>query len=234
MEYTWSNPSSYISIIHKDTKLWIYHRNKGRREVIGRDRQIEQPKEIPIQAMGRSGIDAIKDFINAALMYDLKVDDKNTTNIFVQSRHWWMGSWQKAMEKAKREKESVVLDQELSEEIVADARIFLSRSQWYIKRGIPYRRGYLLHGPPGTGKTSFCQVLAGELDADLCLLTLTDSELTDMQLAESMRDAPTGSIILLEDVDAVFVERQATTGKRQQGVSFSGLLNAIDGVASQE
>ena len=50
-----------------------------------------------------------------------------------------------------------------------------------------------------------------------------------------MREAPVGSIILLEDVDAVFVDRQSADKKTQKnGVSFSGLLNAIDGVASQE
>ena len=147
-----------------------------------------------------------------------------------------MGAWQKALEKPKRAKASVVLDRDLSDFLVADARKFLGRAEWYMRRGIPYRRGYLLSGPPGTGKTSFCQVLAGELDADLCLLTLTDSDLTDTLLAESMRDAPAGSIILLEDVDAVFVERSSAESKsnKRQGVSFSGLLNAIDGVASQE
>ena len=79
----------------------------------------------------------------------------------------------------------------IQQELVRDARLFLSRPAWYLRRGIPYRRGYLLHGPPGTGKTSFCQVLAGELDADLCLLTLSDADLTDTVLAASMRDAPT-------------------------------------------
>jgi chaperone BCS1 len=51
-------------------------------------------------------------------------------------------------------------------------------------------------------------------------------------LATNLREAPMNAIILLEDVDAVFSERSA--GKSAGGVSFSGLLNALDGVASQE
>ena len=32
----------------------------------------------------------------------------------------------------------------------------------------------LLHGPPGCGKTSFCQALAGALKLDVCMLTLAN------------------------------------------------------------
>jgi chaperone BCS1 len=47
-----------------------------------------------------------------------------------------------------------------------------------------------------------------------------------------MRDAPLRSVILLEDVDAVFTKRDNTN--RESNITFSGLINAIDGVASQE
>lgn len=40
------------------------------------------------------------------------------------------------------------------------------------------------------------------------------------------------SILLLEDVDAAFVDR--TSSSAASGLTFSGLLNAIDGVAAQE
>jgi len=38
--------------------------------------------------------------------------------------------------------------------ILDDAREFLDSEEWYTLAGIPYRRGYLLHGPPGTGKSA--------------------------------------------------------------------------------
>lgn len=47
-----------------------------------------------------------------------------------------------------------------------------------------------------------------------------------------MGDAPANSILLLEDVDSMFLQREETS--RQRGISFSGFLNALDGVRSQE
>merc|ERR1719160_896823 len=43
-------------------------------------------------------------------------------------------------------------------------------------------------------------------------------------------------MLLLEDVDAIFVDRAAAADKNRRGggVSFSGLLNALDGAAAQE
>ena len=36
---------------------------------------------------------------------------------------------------------------------------FLKNRDWYVKKGIPYTLGFLLHGKPGCGKTSFIKAL---------------------------------------------------------------------------
>ena len=109
-------------------------------------------------------------------------------------------------------------------------RIFHSFIQLY--------REYSLNSniPSGCGKTSFVQVLASDLKLDICILNLAHKELTDNSLASHLRDAPENSLVLLEDVDAIFTNRSdpGSTNGKSEGVSFSGLLNALDGVAAQE
>jgi len=101
-------------------------------------------------------------------------------------------------------------------------------------KGVPYRRGYLLHGPPGTGKTSFTQAIAGALKLNICYLNLSNGNMDDDGLNRALNNAPSQSIILLEDIDGIFVARESVNQGRDGGVSFSGLLNALDGVRSQE
>jgi len=68
----------------------------------------------------------------------------------------------------KRPLSSVVLDTVVSERILTDIKEFINNPKWYMDRGIPYRRGYLLHGPPGCGKSSYINALAGEISSYSC------------------------------------------------------------------
>ncbi|KAL4931159.1 bifunctional AAA family ATPase chaperone/translocase BCS1 [Aspergillus undulatus] len=148
-----------------------------------------------------------------------------------------VASWAKLGEpRRKRPLSSVVYDKGVKERIVEDVKDFLSSSTWYYDRGIPYRRGYLLYGPPGTGKSSFIQALAGELDYDIAILNLSERGMTDDRLNRLLTIVPKRTLVLLEDVDAAFSNRRQTDedGYRGANVTFSGLLNALDGVASTE
>jgi chaperone BCS1 len=145
--------------------------------------------------------------------------------------------WQQFGEaKRKRPLESVVLERGVKERIVADVQAFLAARTWYLDRGIPYRRGYLLYGPPGTGKSSFIQALAGHLDFNIAILNVSERGLTDDRLNHLLTRVPRRTMVLLEDVDVAFVNRRKPGADGYSGatVTFSGLLNALDGVASAE
>lgn len=141
------------------------------------------------------------------------------------------GLWIKANTKKARSLDSVVLDTSIAQTLVDDIKRYQKSAEWYNEKGVPYRRGYLLYGPPGTGKTSFVQAVSGALNLNLCYLNLADEHMDDDLLSRLLCEAPEHSIILLEDIDALFKERNKV---HSRGLSFSGLLNAIDGVKSQE
>lgn len=138
--------------------------------------------------------------------------------------------------KRKRPFDSVVLAEGLAENIKSDVKEFLDARTWYLDRGIPYRRGYLLYGPPGTGKTSFVQAIAGALDFNIAMLSLSQRGLTDDLLNQMLLNLPPRTFVLLEDADAAFNNRMQRQEDGYSGatVTFSGLLNALDGVASAE
>ena len=144
----------------------------------------------------------------------------------------WGDSWNLAGARPRRQISSVVLADDTAERLLADVKEFFQRRQWYANLGIPWRRGYLLYGPPGTGKTSFAYALAGELHLKLCALSLTNSKLNDQTIADLLQKTPPRSLILIEDIDAFFIARDKQDHRIE--VSFSGLLNALDGVAAQE
>ncbi|KAI0025405.1 BCS1 N terminal-domain-containing protein [Xylariomycetidae sp. FL0641] len=173
-----------------------------------------------------------EDVFTEARALAIQANEGKTTVYSVRSFEWVpLG-----VPRNKRPLGSVILDEGVKESIVNDAKDFLERRQWYVDRGIPYRRGYLLYGPPGSGKTSFIQALAGELDYSVAMINLSEIGVTDDKLAFLLTKLPERTIVLLEDADSAFVNRKQrdTDGYGGATVTFSGLLNALDGLSASE
>ncbi|KAJ6105168.1 P-loop containing nucleoside triphosphate hydrolase protein [Penicillium sp. IBT 18751x] len=131
------------------------------------------------------------------------------------------GEWKKARLRPVRPISTVIMDTELKNEILRDVDEFLDQDMqgWYAERGIPYKRGYLLFGPPGTGKSSFSLSLAGKHELDIYTLQL--SNISD-------KDVDTAGVGRRDSVDA------DQENESKSAVTLSGLLNVLDGVSSQE
>lgn len=139
--------------------------------------------------------------------------------------------WQELGQVQARALATVVSDDDRLDRLADDLRRFRAAKGWYADRGIPWRRGYLLYGPPGTGKSSAIRAIASDLGLDIAMLDVGRRGLSDDTLRDALMTAPQDAILAIEDIDAVFRDR---AGSDHVGVSFSGLLNAIDGVAAQE
>lgn len=123
--------------------------------------------------------------------------------------------------------ESVVLAEGQIERITADMDRFLKSEEEYMRRGIPWHRGYLFHGSPGTGKSSLAKALACHFGLDLYYCPI-GSITSDLELTKMVAKVAEKSILLLEDVDVFkgFKDRD----NNKDNFSLSGFLNILDGV----
>jgi len=130
--------------------------------------------------------------------------------------------------------DSIVLDTETKEEIKANTVGFLKQSQRWSKYGIPPKRGVLLAGEPGTGKTIVCRALMAEADGITCITTNAyalddDDYVTELyELAGDLSPC----IVFIEDIDLIGQNRMEFG--YQRGLALLSLLSVMDGVEEQQ
>lgn len=155
---------------------------------------------------------------------DFAAQRKHGKNVTYLNDKW--GIWNLIKIGSVRPPNTVILRDDQIDEIIKDATWFFSAKQWYLERGLPYRRGYLFYGPPGNGKSSMVQAIATQFSLRIYMLCLSDPELTDSSLAIAMGKVPAHSVLVLEDADRIDF--------KLTGITMSGLLNSIDGALASE
>ncbi|OJD10334.1 hypothetical protein AJ78_08614 [Emergomyces pasteurianus Ep9510] len=93
---------------------------------------------------------------------------------------------------------------------------------WYTRRGILYQRGFLLYKPSEIKKSSFSLSVAGRFKLNIYVLNLLSIDDSCLNISEMIENAGPG------------VVRAAQKRNSQRNVSLFALLNALDGVSSQE
>lgn len=139
------------------------------------------------------------------------------------------GYWDDETKVQERTIESVILDSKLKKNIMDEISDFSApeTKKWYKKHGIPYKRGLLLYGPPGNGKSSMIRAIATSLERHIYVLKLDTPDMCDNALMAAVNTVSSKSVIVLEDIDTLFHERESSN---ECQVTFSGLLNAMDGI----
>jgi ATPase family associated with various cellular activities (AAA) len=126
----------------------------------------------------------------------------------------------------------LVLDQRAISLLKDDFESFFERENWFREKRLPFRRGYLLHGPPGNGKTTAIRAMMSSRGLSAYTMRLFDRRRDDGDLdalfEKALRHRP--ALVLLEDLDRAFPK----TGETRSNVSIQQLLNCLDGVATGE
>ncbi|XP_045812325.1 AAA-ATPase ASD, mitochondrial-like [Trifolium pratense] len=150
--------------------------------------------------------------------------------------------------------ETLAMETKKKEEIINDLLKFKKGKEYYAKVGKAWKRGYLLFGPPGTGKSTMISAIANFMNYDVYDLELTIVK-DNNELKRLLIETSSKSIIVIEDIDCSLdltgqrkkkseidndeneedknpIIKRKEEEKKESKVTLSGLLNFIDGIWS--
>lgn len=121
-------------------------------------------------------------------------------------------------------------------EAMNEMKLWLDNEKWFRSKSVPWRRGWLLHGPPGTGKSTLVRAMAMHFDMPVFTFDLSTHDNNSFTGAWAQVSGSAPSIALIEDIDTVFEGRTnvAATNKHRDNLTFDCLLNCISGVGNAE
>lgn len=169
-------------------------------------------------------IEKLEKFVRTALTYEDKKEDQKVKIYNSTSKGYWSGPNTIYCQ----DLEYIFIPKEDKRKLVYTIDNFIKSKDKYIKFGRKYMLGFLLMGVMGAGKTSLVKAIAKKYNKSIYFLNFTKN-MSDESLFELIRDIKDESIILIEDIDSFFEQRDT---KENTNISFSGLINILDGVMS--
>lgn len=118
--------------------------------------------------------------------------------------------------------DELFLPPEMKSEIKRLVEDFLSSKDFYLKNKIPWKRGFLLYGEPGNGKTSLIRTLISEYDfKPVTIVPGANDEAVREAFSYAEDQSP--SLLFFEDLDSLLDGNLNTTT----------FLNLMDGISSK-
>lgn len=162
-------------------------------------------------------------FIKYALTYK---DTSDITLIDIYNSNS-RGYWCRSEKIYVQDLEHIFIPTEIKDNIILTIDTFIASKERYQKFGRAHKLCYLLTGVPGSGKSSLIKAIAKKYVRPLYVVSFSKS-LDDENLIELIANVKNGGIIVLEDIDAFFIDREP----KDINVSFSAFINVLDGATS--
>ncbi len=150
-----------------------------------------------------------------------------TLNIYTAQKTMTGFAWTTFASRLHRPMETIYIDAAIKNDLVQQLTTFYDSAAFYDRHGVTHKRVLLFHGPPGVGKSSFVVALASILGKDICKMTI-GNDMDSRQVENLLHASPQNSFVLIEDVDALFVNREGTGL-----LDFSTLLQCTDGITTK-
>ena len=142
-----------------------------------------------------------------------------------------------SLRRRKRGLETVFVDAAIKDRLVQRFTWFLGAEEWHSSRGIPWKLGVVLHGPPGTGKTSLIHALASDFGFDIKYIKSLHG------LGAAFLSGTKTDLFVIEDIDTIAGsltrshERAASALSDEhfmRGSSLHEILNSMDGLQTPD
>jgi chaperone BCS1 len=181
-----------------------------------------------------------------------KAKNKDKIKIYSLTKDWV----QHLKDMPKRNRDGVFIDPDILVHIEKRIKFFQDNRTWYEDRGIPYKYAILLHGVPGTGKTTLAKYIASITNRHVVMVSPT--RLPGLALAlngiydpDDRQEHERASYLgIMEDIDCdnITAKRDeapdddddddnkvtGSNGEEFSLISLADLLNAIDGINAPE
>jgi hypothetical protein len=189
------------------------------------DSQPKVYRELVIEGPDKREIAAF--ITEAKLKYEkkCKLFEKSDTHVLVLI---WDGCrWTDEYRTPQRSNKSIYLPDDSYSKVLNDLNSFYHNKKRYQELEVPHVRTYMLHGLPGTGKTSMIYTIATELNKNIAILDFSNENMSDSSIRRAVYKMPENTILCMEDMDALFSKDRKSD---KSTITFSGVLNILDGI----
>lgn len=228
-------------ILRVDGRLLLVHRHIQEADALGKALGGGKQQRLTMTTLGRD---------QTALRHVMKMaEDQYHGRGMVEVLFWSGGCYEVADRRRARSLDTIYLPANQKDRLVSDLTTFVASRDEYARRGVPWRLGIFLEGPPGTGKTSLIQALAGIIGRSVYVVNLNTLG-GDNDLIRAVNQVGWDGVLVIEDIDAIKVTQDRATAQpapssnlvpvpgsleaQPRGITLSGLLNAIDGLTARE
>lgn len=248
-EYLYRGKKTYSHLISPDNGEYVYKHNKTDITIIIEDLIINDKIQTInnhekdytiIKKIILSIIEENNDFLPNFITYCCEKREnfiEQESNDKIVKKFYGKYGWCNSTVIPKRQMDTIFLKNQQKEDICNAIENFINPDTYndYIKHGIPYKYNILLHGKPGVGKTTLIHGLATTYKCDILVINV-NSELKESEFLDAFRSINDNlklSIVVIEDIDCIFMDRKASDTLRNN-LTMQCFLNCMDGFNGQE